>query len=588
MLRSKYKLILYFPLFFIFFWLVISLVNLLKTTLSKDLLNQYNNKSNYTYEIHSTDNIIIEKLSKKFSVYDDGEEIPNLLKLAFIASEDNRFYLHHGIDLFGVSRALLINIKSGYIKEGGSTITQQVARTIFLNNELSFKRKIQEIFISLILDIKYSKEQILKIYLNNIYLGSGAYGVNEAASIYFGKLIDELTLSEIALLAGIAPAPSIFSPFENLELALEKRNDVLIAMLDKKYISIDEFEEASSKGLTLNKFEDRINDNLLINFILNEANDTLNENMIFNNKEHLIIRTSINNEWQLKAQQLSKFLNFSETEIGLISIQSDSGLIRVMISGKNSELNEFNRVTSAIRPLGSTFKVIPYLLALKEGITEDFIFNDEPTCWNNYCPKNFEEIYRGEISMIDSFKFSSNIVAIKIAEKIGLENIIKTANLFGLGNDQKIEEFYPLAIGAYGDSLINITNVYATINNNGNLLTPTIIESIESINGEIIWEHKVNPIELIEGDVVISLNKLLENSVSEGSGIAASIIGEKIYGKTGTSDDNKDLWFIGSIDNITTGIWLGNDNNKSSIFSSGDAAYLWKVYIKSIKEGFNN
>jgi len=310
--------------------------------------------------------------------------------------------------------------------------------------------------------------------------------------------------------------------------------------------------------------------------------------MIFNNKEHLIIRTSINNEWQLKAQQLSKFLNFSETEIGLISIQSDSGLIRVMISGKNSELNEFNRVTSAIRPLGSTFKVIPYLLALQEGITEDFIFIDEPTCWKNYCPKNFEEIYRGEISMIDSFKFSSNIVAIKIAEKIGLENIIKTANLFGLGNDQKIEEFYPLAIGAYGDSLINITNVYATINNNGNLLTPTIIESIESINGEIIWEHKLNPIELIEGDVVISLNKLLENSVSEGSGIAASIIGEKIYGKTGTSDDNKDLWFIGSIDNITTGIWLGNDNNKSSIFSSGDAAYLWKVYIKSIKESFNN
>ena len=583
MLKSKYKLFVFAPLFFLFIWIIIPLANLIKTTLTFNLRNQYNSQNNYTYEIHSTDNEIIDKLSKKFDVFDINEEIPYLIKFAFVSSEDKRFYSHNGIDLFGLTRAFLINIRSGYIKEGGSTITQQVARSIFLNNELSFKRKLHEIIISLILDLKYSKQEILKIYLNNIYLGSGAYGINEAAQIYFGKLINELTLSEIALLAGLAPAPSIFSPFENYELAIEKRNDILISMHEEEIISLDELAKALSEEINLIDIRGRLNDNLLINFILAGANEILINNLLLNNERHLIIRTSINKKWQLEAQKISGFLNSSDTDIGLISIESDTGLIRVMITGKRSEINQFNRVTDAIRPLGSIFKIIPYIAALNDGKTINYIFNDEPTCWNNYCPNNFQEIYRGEISMIDAFKFSSNIVPIKIAEEIGLKEIIELANSFGLGYEQKLQEFYPLAIGAYGDSLLNITNVYSAINNKGYFLNPSIIERIEFKNGDLVWENKFNSKRIIDRKIAISINKMLEKSVSEGSGIAAHIYGEKIFGKTGTSDNNRDLWFIGSIENITTGIWLGQDDNESSEFSSGDAALIWKMFINQIK-----
>ena len=583
MLKSKYKLFFFAPLVFLFIWIIIPLANLIKTTLTFDLRNQYNSQNNYTYEIHSTDNEIIDKLSKKFDVFDSKEEIPYFIKFAFISSEDKRFYSHNGIDLFGLMRAFIINVRSGYIKEGGSTITQQVARTIFLNNELSFKRKFHEIIISLILDLKYSKQEILKIYLNNIYLGSGAYGINEAAQIYFGKLINELTLSEIALLAGLAPAPSIFSPFENYELAIEKRNHILISMHEEEIISLDELSKALSEEINLINMIGRLNDNLLINFILAEANEIDLNNLFLNNERHLIIKTSINKKWQLKGQKISGFLNSSDTDIGLISIESDTGLIRVMVTGKRSEINQFNRVTDAIRPLGSIFKIIPYIAALKDGKTIHYIFNDEPTCWNNYCPNNFQEIYRGEISMLDAFKFSSNIVPIKIAEEIGLKEIIELANSFGLGYEQKLQEFYPLAIGAYGDSLLNITNVYSTINNKGYFLNPSIIERIEFKNGDLVWENKFNSKRIIDSKIAIAINKMLEKSVSEGSGIAAYIYGEKIFGKTGTSDNNRDLWFIGSIETITTGIWLGQDDNESSEFSSGDAAFIWKMFINQIK-----
>ena len=583
MLKSKYKLFVFAPLFFLFIWIIIPLANLIKTTLTFDLRNQYNSQNNYTYEIHSTDNEIIDKLSKKFDVFDSKEEIPYLIKFAFVSSEDKRFYSHNGIDLFGLTRAFLMNVRNGYIKEGGSTITQQVARTIFLNNELSFKRKFHEIIISLILDLKYSKQEILKIYLNNIYLGSGAYGINEAAQIYFGKLINELTLSEVALLAGLAPAPSIFSPFENYELAIEKRNYILISMHEEEIISLDELAKALSEEINLIDIRGRLNDNLLINFILAEANEIGINNVVLNNERPLIIRTSINTKWQLEAQKISRLLNSSDTDIALISIESDTGLIRVMVTGKRSEINQFNRVTDAIRPLGSIFKIIPYIAALNDGKTINYIFNDEPTCWNNYCPNNFQEIYRGEISMIDAFKFSSNIVPIKIAEEIGLKEIIELANSFGLGYEQKLQEFYPLAIGAYGDSLLNITNVYSAINNKGYFLNPSIIERIEFRNGDLVWENKFNSKRIIDRKIAISINKMLEKSVSEGSGIAAHIYGEKIFGKTGTSDNNRDLWFIGSIENITTGIWLGQDDNESSEFSSGDAAFIWKIFINQIK-----
>ena len=535
----------------------------------------------YSYVILSSENKVLSKLSRKFELDNKQHKIPFFLKYSFISSEDKRFYQHNGIDFISISRALLQNIRSGYVKEGGSTITQQVARLLFLNNDLSFQRKVKEILISLILEFKYDKNQILKLYLNNIYLGSGAYGVNEASQIYFGKLIEELTLSEIALIAGLAPAPSVYSPYQNIELAIKNRNKVLESMYLDGYISLANKNKAIKEKINLNyqTANNFLNDKLLINFILEET-----DNKIENKKDYkfLRIKSSINKDWQETAQKISRYVGPKEIEFALLSIESNTGLIRTMVTGRNPLFNEYNRVTSSVRPLGSTFKIIPYAAALIEGTKLSDEFEDLPRCWESYCPKNFSEEYRGTISLIESFKSSSNIVPISITKNIGLKNIINLANAFGLGYKQEFEEFPSLAIGSYGDNLLNITNAYSAINNNGIINSPSIIEKIESFNKQAIWENKFISKKILDLKVNKKINKLLEKSVKKGTSKAAFIEGKKIYGKTGTSDGNKDLWFIGSLDNLTTGIWIGYDDNKESQLSSGNAAYLWKKFIAEI------
>ncbi|MDC3046146.1 transglycosylase domain-containing protein [Prochlorococcus sp. AH-736-A20] len=560
---------------FYFFSLIFST---LKFDVSK---NKKPRETKYSYVISSSDNKILSKLSRKFEIDNSHHKIPFFLKHSFVSSEDKRFYKHNGIDLKSISRALIQNIRSGYVREGGSTITQQVARLLFLNNDLSFQRKVKEIFISLILEFRYNKNQILKLYLNNIYLGSGAYGINEAAQVYFGKFIEELTLSEIALITGLAPAPSIYSPYQNLELAIKNRNKVLESMYVDGYISLANKNKAIKEKIKLNyqTADNFLDDKLLINFILQETDKRIGSN---NDYKFLRIKSSINKDWQEKGQQISRYAGPKKLEFALLSIESNTGLIRTMITSKHPSINEYNRVISSVRPLGSTFKIIPYTAALIEGIKLSDKFEDLPRCWESYCPKNFSEDYRGSISLIESFKSSSNIVPISITKKIGLKNIINLANSFGLGYKQEFEEFPSLAIGSYGDNLLNITNAYSAINNNGKIQSPEIIEKIESFNDKSIWENKSISKKILDLKINKKINKLLEKSVKEGTSKAASIKGKKIYGKTGTSDGNKDLWFIGSIDNLTTGIWIGYDDNKESELSSGNAAYLWKKFISEI------
>ncbi|WP_032513356.1 MULTISPECIES: transglycosylase domain-containing protein [Prochlorococcus] len=566
----------------IFSGLSFYIINLIITTLKFDpSKNKTSSTPTYSYVITSSDDKLISKLSRKFEISNSKHKVPIILKHSFISSEDKRFYKHNGIDLISIFRALFQNIRSGYVKEGGSTITQQVARLLFLNNDLSFQRKIKELFISLILEFRYDKNQILKLYLNNIYLGSGAYGVNEASKVYFGKLIEELTLSEIALIAGLAPAPSIYSPYQNIEIAIKNRNKVLESMYLDGYISLANKNEAIREKINLNyqTSDNFLNDKLLINFILEETEKRIKNK---NDFKFLRIKSSINRTWQETAQTISRYVDPKEIEFSLLSIESNTGLIRTMVSSKNPSVNEFNRVTSSVRPLGSTFKIIPYAAAIIKGTKLSDKYEDLPTCWKSYCPKNFAEEYKGRISLVESFKSSSNIVPISITKNIGLKNIINLANSFGLGYSHEFEEFPSLAIGSFGDNLLNITNAYSAINNNGRIHSPSILEKIESFNKQSIWENKFISKKILDLKVAKKVNKLLEKSVREGTSKAAFIEGKKIYGKTGTSDKNKDLWFIGSLYNLTTGIWIGYDDNKESQLSSGNAAYLWKKFIAEI------
>ena len=431
------------------------------------------------------------------------------------------------------------------------------------------------------MEYKYSKNQILKIYLNEIYLGEGAKGINEASQIYYGKLINELTLSEIAMLAGIAPAPNFYSPYRNYNLAIQRRDKILRLMYLEGYIDKKNYERAlleEIKVINHNNKEDKV----LLNFILAESANKINAEINFQIDDHLIIYSSIEKEWQDKAQKLSQEILPEGIETSLISIESDTGLIRTMISGRYPEYNQFNRATSAIRPLSSTFKIIPYCLAFLEGKNPLDTYDDSPTCWKEYCPKNFSNFYQGKSTLIESFKNSSNIVPIKISYQFGLEKIVNLANLFGIKYKKDLSSYLPIAIGAYGDSLLNITNAYSIINNKGQFIKPTVIKKIKSKKGKIIWENKFKTKKIIDKEIANKLNYLLEKSVEDGTGIAASIKGRRIFGKTGTSDLNKDLWFIGSINNLTTGLWIGFDDNRATNFSSGTSANFWRTYIKSI------
>ena len=580
MVAHNQRIFFYVPSLIFFVWLFFFVANIIKSTFSfnphrDDSLN----KVNFSYKIEFSNNETLSKLSRNFNILNEDEKVPQLIKNAFISAEDKRFLKHHGIDILSLIRASLINLKSGYIVEGGSTITQQASRLIFLNNELSFFRKIKEILIAIIMDIRFSKNQILKIYLNKVYLGSGAYGISEAAKIYFGKFIHELNLSEIALLAGLTPSPSNYSPYKNYDLAIKKRNKVLRSLYKNGFINKEELSQSINENIRLKQNLGKINfedDKLLINFILEEAMKKNHFNDL-NISDYIIIKSSLFMPWQREAQKLASNIEPKEIQLALVSIESNTGLLRAFVSGKSPIINEFNRATNAIRPLGSTFKIIPYIVALKNGEKIGSFYIDEPTCWDDYCPKNFSNQYRGKISLIDSFKISSNIVPIKISKKIGLEEVIKLANLFGLGYEQKMNPILPLAIGSYGDSLLNITNAYSAINNGGKLIKPKIIENIK-INKKIIWLNKPIEKRIISKKVTFKINQLLEKSITEGNGVAASINGERVFGKTGTSDKNRDLWFIGSIRNTTTGIWIGFDDNRKTILSSGNSASIWKKY----------
>jgi len=580
LLKLRHIFLLISPTLFIFI-IFFYISNLIKNNFNYEPNDKYKLINNFSYEIKYSQDKILSKLSQKFNIKDEKEKIPKPIKYAFVSAEDRRFFKHNGVDIFGTMRAFINNVQSGYIREGGSTITQQVSRLIFLNNKISIARKIKEIIISIIMDYKYSKNEILKIYLNEIYLGEGAKGINEASQIYFGKLITELTLSEVAMLAGLAPAPNFYSPYQDYDLAIQRRDKILRLMYIEGYIDKVNYEKALLEKIkVLNKKNNE--DKLLINFILSEAANKINTEINYQIDNHLIINSSIEKEWQKKAQKLSQELLPEGLEVGVISIESDTGLIKTMISGRYPKYNQFNRVTSAIRPLSSTFKIIPYCLAFLEGKSLLDTYDDSPTCWDKYCPKNFSNFYQGETTLIESFKNSSNIVPIKISYQFGLKKIVNLANKFGIRYQKELSSYLPIAIGAYGDSLYNITKAYSIINNKGELIKPSVIKKIQSKKGKIIWKNKFKTKKIIDKKIANKLNYLLENSVESGTGIAASIDGRKIYGKTGTSDLNKDLWFIGSIKNLTTGVWIGFDDNRATNFSSGTSANFWKSFIKSI------
>ncbi len=540
-----------------------------------------------TITLLSTNGEVIQKLGPATREKVKPGAMPPMVAEAFIAAEDRRFYQHDGVDGWGIARAIITNVRQGAVREGASTITQQLARTVFLSQDRTITRKLKEAALAKKLERQLSKQQILEQYLNYVYLGSGAYGVADAAWIYFSKTPEQLTVPEAAMIAGLPPAPSIYSPLVNPDLAKERRSIVLDRMAQAGFISASEAERGRNSTLGLKPATPKYFNSsapYFTTWIAQELPKFLTPEQL--EVGGVKVRTSLNLDWQKKAQQVIRANAPFDTEGAMVSIDPGNGLVRVMVGGKDFSKSQFNRTILALRSPGSTFKLFPYASAIDRGMKPETKVFDAQRCWNGYCPKNFGNKYYGNISLADALKNSLNTVAVQLQDIVGFDAVIEIANSFNIGTERPLGKYYPMAIGAYEQTILDMTAAYAGMANRGVFFKPSPFEEIRGPKNELLWSRRLSDNrgeQAVDSDVADTMNWMLQRVVTGGTGIAAKLDDRQVAGKTGTSDNTRDLWFIGSIPQLTTGVWFGYDDDRATKSTSGEAAWAWKQFMLQIK-----
>ncbi|MFM7363107.1 MAG: transglycosylase domain-containing protein [Cuspidothrix sp.] len=518
------------------------------------------------------------------------KQIPDNLEKAFIASEDRRFRQHTGVDIQGIFRAVVSNLRSQDVVEGGSTITQQVARILFLKQEKTFWRKLKEVRLAQKMEQELSKDEILERYLNLVYLGSGAYGVGDAAWVYFSKTVDQLTLSEMATLAGLAPAPNVYAPDKNPKAATERRNLVLQRMEEDRVITPEQRQAASQEALIVNSNLPKrleVKFPYFTSYIQKELPKHLASDVLASGG--LVVETTLNPTWQTAAEAaIEKILknegrwqNFKEG--ALVAIDPHNGEIQSMVGGKDFNKNQFNRVTQAQRQPGSTFKGFVYATAIATGKSPYDSYLDEPLSIDGYEPKNSHNKFLGWMNMRDALTRSINTIAVKVLIDVGFDPVIKLAHDMGIKSELKSN--YSLALGSNEVNLLELTSAYSTFANQGNHTEAHGIRRILNREGNVIWSAKYESKQVLDRDTSAIMTWMLRNVVSDGTGVAAQLDDRSVAGKTGTTDESRDLWFIGYIPQLAAGVWLGNDDNSPTYGNSGSAAYTWHEFMKKAVVG---
>ncbi|MFM6202575.1 MAG: transglycosylase domain-containing protein [Dolichospermum sp.] len=543
-----------------------------------------------TLTIKAADGTVLQQQGEATREQLQLEQIPDNLKKAFIASEDRRFNQHNGVDIQGIFRAVINNLRSQDVVEGGSTITQQVARILFLKQEKTFWRKLKEVRLAQKIEQQLTKEQILERYLNLVYLGSGAYGVGDAAWVYFSKSVDQLTLSEMATLAGLAPAPNLYAPDKNPQAATERRNLVLQRMEEDGIITPVQKQAAVQESLIVNSNLPKrwqVDSPYFTTYIQKELPKHLSPDILANGG--LVVETSLNPIWQKAAETaVTKILKNEGRwqkfkEAALVAIDPRNGEIQAMVGGKDFSKNQFNRVTQAQRQPGSTFKGFVYATAIATGKNPYDSYLDEPLSIDGYEPKNYHDNFLGWLNMRDALTKSVNTIAVKVLIDVGFKPTIQLAHDMGIKSE--LRPTYSLALGSNEVNLLELTNAYGTFANQGNYTAAHGIRRILNREGNVIWSAKYETKQVLDTDSSTIMTWMLRNVVREGTGAAAELNDRQVAGKTGTSDEARDLWFIGYIPQVVTGVWLGNDDNTPTYGSSGSAAYTWHEFMKKAVEG---
>jgi len=544
------------------------------------------------YDLHGK---LIAELFEENRTFVPLTKIPVDLQDAIIAIEDDRFYQHHGIDLRGIARALWVDLTGKGGLQGGSTITQQLAKNVFLTHERTINRKLQEAFLSLQLERKYTKEEILEFYLNQIYFGLGAYGVQAAAQVYFAKNVEDLTLAECSMLAGLPKGPGYYSPYLDLAAAKTRQSIVLNRMVQLGYITPEKAQqtkEASLQlvGLKVKKkaapyFTDYITQYLI---------ESYGANAVY--RGGLKIQTTLDLEMQKAAEKaLAQNLpaarkdhqGIEQPQGAIVALDPNTGYIKAMVGGRDFKNSQLNRATMAHRSPGSTFKTFVYVAALDNGYSPYSVVEDSPVEYyaggQVWRPQNYDQRFRGAISLTQALTYSVNIATIKLAQEVGIIKVREYAERMGIKSLTPQDNNLALAIGGTHKGLtpLELTNAYATLANGGIRVTPIAVIKVEDRNGNILEENPPRRTNVLNERTAALITGILKNVIQQGTGTRANI-GRPAAGKTGTTDDYRDAWFVGYTPDLVAAVWMGYDRPKPMPKISGGSipAKMWADFMR--------
>lgn len=539
-----------------------------------------------TLTIKAADGTIIQQVGPATHDIVTYGEVPKTLIQAYLATEDRRFQEHHGVDYQGIVRAVLSNLLARDLVEGGSTITQQLTRIVYFDQERSVQRKLKEMRMAQKIEQDIDKNRILERYLNLVYLGSGAYGIADAAWIYFSKPVKDLTLPEMAMLAGLPAAPSDYSPFVNAKAAKQRRDVVLLRMQDSGVITPAQAQQAIASPITTKRSNPKRLDrkaNYFTEYIQQELPKYVSKSVLA--EKGLTVETTLNLDWQASAEkavknvveQDGKYEGFEQA--ALVAIDPRTGQIGAMVGGKDFYNQQFNRVTQAQRQPGSTFKTFVYSAAVATGISPNRGYLDAPFTVDGYTPKNYKDTYRGWVNIKEALTASLNTVAVKTIMDVGWDTVVDVAKKMGI--ESKLNPTYSLALGSSEVNLLELTSAYGTLAADGVHNKAQGIRRIRDRRGNVIYEAKPKGDRVLDPGSSSIMTWMLRSVVTNGTGRAAQL-GRPVAGKTGTSDEARDLWFVGYIPQMVAGVWLGNDNNKPTSGASGTAADTWRQFMVNV------
>lgn len=511
-------------------------------------------------------------------------QIPKNLQNAVIATEDKNFYKHKGYDITGLVRSTFVNVLSGHVVQGASTITQQLARILFLSNEKTYTRKIKELVIASRIEKTIPKDKILEMYLNNVYLGSGAYGMEGASQIYFNKHLKDLTLAECALLAGLPQAPSVYSPFNDVKLAKERRNQVLKRMYKMRFITKPEYESALDEKIKLNPLPEIYTLNkapYFCDFVMKELERLGFDEVEISQGGYRVITTLDYKAQQKTNEAIIKNMNAwgltkPNQQAAVFSFSPIDGKILAYAGGKDYSKSQYDRVTQAIRPAGSAFKPFIYAAAIEKGLGPNDMLEDRPFTIGDWSPHNYNNKYRGMIPAYKALMISSNVCAARTIKFTGVRAVVQMARMLGITTP--LEYDYTIALGSNGVKLYELTRAYGAFANGGYKVEPYSVERVETSRGQVVYQAPKTKIsKVMDLNTAATLTAMLKTVIKSGTGVAANI-GKPAAGKTGTTDDSKDACFIGYTPDIVTGVWVGNDDNtKNGKITGGTVpALIWK------------